>query len=310
VRIFIDKRLMSFSGDDSGEEYYKGLGLLEVFLRFVWLPGDKLLRHGGSMCPNPLIGHSFMTTRTPSNRGTGCLIDLLMLCGLLLIITGTATAYPVIRDALLPTPAGFGETRPLLRPTVTPLPAEGQQGASVPPAELPETPLLAPNQTPPLAAAVPDSAGPVAGKPTRIVIPSINLDAPIETVGWSQVDGVSVWDIPNHFSAGWLKTSAPLGQPGNTVLDGHHNIAGEVFRYLIDLKPGAVITVYADDQRFSYAVASMHILPDRGEPIEVRRQNATWIQPTLDDRLTLVTCWPYTSNTHRLIVVAKPISPN
>jgi LPXTG-site transpeptidase (sortase) family protein len=251
-----------------------------------------------------------MTPRTQSNRGTGCLIDLLMLCGLLLIITGTATAYPVIHDALQPTPASFGETQPLLRPTVTPLPAEGQQGAGAPPAELPETPLLAPNQTPPPAIAVPDGAGPAAGKPTRIVIQLINLNAPIETVGWSQADGVSVWDIPNHFAAGWLKTSAPLGQPGNTVLDGHHNIAGEVFRYLIDLKPGAVITVYAGNQRFSYAVASMHILPDRGEPIEIRRQNAMWIQPTLDDRLTLVTCWPYTSNTHRLIVVAKPISPN
>ena len=31
-----------------------------------------------------------------------------------------------------------------------------------------------------------------------------------------------------------------------------------------------------------------------------------WIRH--DDRLTLVSCWPYTSNTHRVIVVAKPAS--
>ena len=145
--------------------------------------------------------------------------------------------------------------------------------------------------------------------PTRITIPSIHLDAPIEPVGWSLVDGISAWDIPNHFAAGWLKTSALPGVPGNTVLDGHHNIAGEVFRYLVDLKPGALIEVYSNDRVFTYTVTVMRILPDRDQPIEVRRQIAEWIQPTSDERLTLVTCWPYTNNTHRLIVVAMPIEP-
>jgi sortase A len=143
--------------------------------------------------------------------------------------------------------------------------------------------------------------------PTRIVIPAIKLDAPIETVGWSVVQGASVWDIPHHFAAGWLKTSAPLGTVGNTVLDGHHNTGGEVFRYLVNLKEGDLIEAYAGDQVFMYEVTSLHILPDRDQPIAVRRQNALWIAPTLDERLTLVTCWPYTTNTHRLIVVAKPI---
>jgi len=38
----------------------------------------------------------------------------------------------------------------------------------------------------------------------------------------------------------------------------------------------------------------------------VRQENARWIAPTDDERLTLVTCWPYTNNTHRVVVVAKP----
>jgi sortase A len=42
----------------------------------------------------------------------------------------------------------------------------------------------------------------------------------------------------------------------------------------------------------------------------VRLQNAQWIQPTTDERLTLVTCWPYNDNSHRLIIVARPIDPN
>ena len=145
--------------------------------------------------------------------------------------------------------------------------------------------------------------------PTRIVIPAIKLDAPVETVGWHTVDGVSQWDVPDTFAAGWLMTSAPLGKPGNTALTGHHNIGGEVFRNLVKLQPGDRITLYANDQPFYYEVASRRILPERGQPDEVRRANARWIQPTDDERITLITCWPYTSNTHRLVIVAKPIAP-
>lgn len=250
-----------------------------------------------------------MTTRTSSDLGGGCSIGLLTLAGVLLIIAGGLMAYPLIRDALLP-PAPFGEAQPLLRPTVTPFPVEGQTTISATPALLPETRLFALGQTPPpQSAAQPIISDPSAKLPTRLVIPALNLNAPIEAVGWSQVNGVSTWDIPNHFAAGWLKTSAPLGRPGNTVLDGHHNMAGEVFRHLADLKAGDLIEVYSDAQIVVYKVTALHILLDRDQPLEVRRQNAAWIQPTLDERLTLVTCWPYTNNTHRLIVVASPIRP-
>ncbi len=248
--------------------------------------------------------------RRSAASGLGCLINLLALAGVLFVIDAGLLAYPLIRDRLMPPPAAFGEAQPLVRPTVTALPVESQAVITATPVLLPETPLLAPNQTPPpLIAAAPVITEPVRRIPTRVVIPAIDLDAPIEMVGWSQTKNVSTWDIPNHFAAGWLKTSAPISQPGNTVLEGHHNMAGEVFRRLVDLKSGDLIKVYSNDQAHSYQVTALHILPDRDEPIEVRRQNAIWIQPTLDERLTLVTCWPYTDNTHRLIVVAKPIGP-
>ena len=60
---------------------------------------------------------------------------------------------------------------------------------------------------------------------------------------------------------------------------------------------------------YTYAVAEKHILKEKGEPIEVRQQNAVWMDSTKDERVTMITCWPYTNNTHRLIVVAKPVSP-
>jgi sortase A len=232
-----------------------------------------------------------------------------MLAGVLLIILGGIIGYPFIQDALSPPPASFGEAAPLLRPTVTPLPRAGQAAILATPALLPETPLLTGGMMPPLApTAQPVIVNQSAQVPTRLVIPVIDLDAPIEPVGWSQVDGVNTWDIPNHFAAGWLKTSAPLGRPGNTVLDGHHNTAGEVFRRLVDLKAGHLIEVYAGRELVFYEVTALHILPERDQPLAVRQRNAAWLRSTLDERLTLVTCWPPSTNTHRLIVIAKPLN--
>ncbi len=51
---------------------------------------------------------------------------------------------------------------------------------------------------------------------------------------------------------------------------------------------------------------AIHILPEKGQPPEVRRRNLAWILPTREERLTLVTFWPPENNTHRLIVVARP----
>jgi len=75
----------------------------------------------------------------------------------------------------------------------------------------------------------------------------------------------------------------------------------------VDLKPGDEITLYVEDKPYTYYVAQTMILPEKGQPLETRRENARWIMPTVDERVTLVTCWPYTNNTHRVIVVAAPM---
>ncbi|MBN1666618.1 MAG: sortase [Anaerolineales bacterium] len=148
--------------------------------------------------------------------------------------------------------------------------------------------------------------------PTRLVIPAIGLDAPVEPVGWHTEtrdrQPVNVWDVPDYFAAGWLKTSAPVGMPGNTVLDGHHNIRGRVFENLVDLEVGDLITLYTASQERVYRVEQKLILKDYGQSIEIRQANAQYIHPTADERLTLVTCWPPTGNVYRLIIIARPVS--
>jgi sortase A len=149
-----------------------------------------------------------------------------------------------------------------------------------------------------------------AQPPDRLVIPQIELDSEIVPIGWDvqEQEGVitRVWQVAD-FVVSWHETSGYPGRVGNTVLNGHHNIKGEVFRYLVDLQPGDRVHVYAQEQRYTYAVTEKHILKEKGEPLDVRRENAGWIEPTDDERLTMITCWPYTNNTHRLVVIAKPV---
>jgi sortase A len=115
----------------------------------------------------------------------------------------------------------------------------------------------------------------------------------------------SEWVIPQD-AAGWHVNSALPGHGSNVVLSGHHNVGAEVFRYVVDLEPGDAITLQADGRDYPYLVTDRFIVPERGAPEEQRRQNGQWIMATVDERLTLVTCWPYSDNSHRVIVIAKP----
>ena len=56
------------------------------------------------------------------------------------------------------------------------------------------------------------------------------------------------------------------------MLIGHHNYFGEVFAHLVDLQVGDLILVYSGDKSFAYAVKLKMILPELGQPLEVRTQ--------------------------------------
>lgn len=145
--------------------------------------------------------------------------------------------------------------------------------------------------------------------PVRLIIPAIKLDVPVSPADARKVllagDVYDQWKAPKD-AAGWHSDSALLGEIGNTVLNGHNNEFGEVFKDLNSINPGDTILVYSTESVFLYVVTNKMILPEAGESTQKRVENASWIGESLDERLTLVTCWPYESNTHRLIIVAKP----
>jgi len=158
------------------------------------------------------------------------------------------------------------------------------------------------------------SPTPGGSRLARIVAPAINLDVPVVPVGWTLVEKQgqiqSVWDTASY-AAGHHINSALPGQGGNIVLSGHNNIEGEVFRYVVDLEVGDRVSLVTEDgRRFVYRVVEKNILPETGASAEQRAANAQYIEPNYDEeRLTLVTCWPYWSNTHRVIVIATPDAP-
>ena len=148
--------------------------------------------------------------------------------------------------------------------------------------------------------------------PSAIEIPAIKVKAPVIGVGPGKKVGKSgvEWSAPNGGQVGWHNYSGRVGETKNIVLNGHNNIQGSVFKKLYTLQAGDLITLSSASYVKVYQVQEVLKLLERGQPYEVRVQNAQYIQPMNDDRLTLISCWPETNNTHRIIVIAKPISQN
>jgi len=174
----------------------------------------------------------------------------------------------------------------------------------------PETAAL-PQPAPSVPAESLSPPDPAPAWPSDLWIPALDLRAPVVAINPREVtlgsQRVAQLDVPNAFAAGWNSLSAPVGAPGNTVLVGHNNEFGEVFRNLDRLSVGDEIILYTGAGERRYAASEVVTLPEESLSLADRLANAAWIAPSTDERVTLVTCWPYFTNTHRLVVVARPM---
>jgi sortase A len=136
----------------------------------------------------------------------------------------------------------------------------------------------------PLSVPIP-TPGPEA--PTRIVIPAIEVDALI-------VEG----DRPEQLKLGvghYLNGVDP-GERGNMVLSAHNDIYGEIFRHLDDLELGDEVTVYAGDRPYRYIVRAKQIVDE---------DQVSVLASTTKPVTTLISCYPYMVDTHRIVVIAE-----
>jgi len=149
-----------------------------------------------------------------------------------------------------------------------------------------------------------------AKPPIKITVPSVQIDTPVVAVGWQMLPGKdgqnsSQWDVA-AFAAGHHQGTANPGQVGNVVISGHDDWKGEVFKNLHNVKRGDEIHVFSAEREFLYIVQDSVTVLEDGATEAQKRDNARYMDPTPDQRLTLITCWPYGVDDHRLIVIAKP----
>ncbi len=245
-----------------------------------------------------------MLDRSPSSRsGTS---GLLIWIGVLLLMAGGVVAWPRLASGI-PLPASSPLPPDTPAPSPSPLPETPTDAATPTPAP---TATLLPTMTPTPMPPTPTPT-PAIYPPTRVIVPSVGIDAPVIPTHWEvqEVAGVqhAVWVVPDAPRVGWHETSAPLGWPGNTVLNGHNWPENGPFRFLHKVRPGDPLIVYSGPMVFLYRVDEVLLLPEAGQPLEVRQANARYIHPTDDERVTLVTCHPYGSTRFRLIVIAYPV---
>lgn len=176
-------------------------------------------------------------------------------------------------------------------PTTDPSNVAVTTPATAPPTAPPTAPTTAP---PPTTAVPPEQQGlptPERGEPVaRVVIPRIGVDDIV-------VSGVSRDELklgPGHFR------DTPLpGQLGNAAIAGHRTTSGAPFSDLDQLETGDEVDVtLANGVRYVFRVTGSEVVtPDQYEVIT----DADPMRATL----TLVTCTPKWSSTHRLIVHAE-----
>ena len=222
-----------------------------------------------------------------------------------------------------PSPANLSTWTPTPTPPSSPTPRPAPTRTSTATPAPADTPFPPPTPLPQRI----DAVGPIAlataaplpvggGRPpVRLLIPDIGLDIPVKPMGWrvvrDQNGGHSEWDVPD-FAAGHHIDSSFPGENGNVVISGHNNIRGAVFAPLCiigepdsPLKPGdAIILIDEAGRRFVYRINGWQRIPESNASVALREENASYMLPTDSPQLTLITCWPLQSNTHRVVITA------
>jgi sortase (surface protein transpeptidase) len=148
---------------------------------------------------------------------------------------------------------------------------------------------------------------PAAGDPVRLVIPAIELDRSLLSVG---LDKRRVPVVPKH-DIGWYNLSAAPGRGENIVLWGHvlrFKATPKIpapFARLKELEIGAKLTLYtADGKAHRYVVI---------EKVWAKPDEVEYILPQGRELVTMVSCigdkvvtGGGVEMTHRLITIAAP----
>jgi sortase A len=144
----------------------------------------------------------------------------------------------------------------------------------------------------------------------RIDIPAIEVHTPVVAVGWVVKEAAEGrpgidWDSPGAL-AGWVVTSALPGDGSNTILYGHNNLYTSIFKDLGDLKTGDQVSLTTGEKQWTYTVYRVLFLQTTFADKQTLESYEKYLGPGTKEQVTLISCWPPLSNTHRVIVLAEP----
>ncbi|MFE6272339.1 sortase [Streptomyces goshikiensis] len=147
----------------------------------------------------------------------------------------------------------------------------------------------------------------VAGDPATGPGGSIRQVLRIPDLGanWAQPIYEGVDDKQLRAGVGHFPESEQPGQIGNVALAGHRSgVADPAFRQIDNIKPGSAISVTTADRiTYTYTVVRVRTV----EPSDVNVIAQVPDNPTATPtkaKLTLVTCWPATGHSKRVVVEA------
>jgi LPXTG-site transpeptidase (sortase) family protein len=132
-----------------------------------------------------------------------------------------------------------------------------------------------------------------------ISVPHLGIwSAPVWTRGYVD-DGYGgiTYDIVPYYGVTRFAYSVPFGVPGTTMVYGHDDEYGSIFRYLALLRPGDIVWVATARQRFTYMVRSVSTV----SPTDVGMLTVPRARPTL----ALISCTPYWVDSQRVVVIAQ-----
>lgn len=147
--------------------------------------------------------------------------------------------------------------------------------------------------------------------PVHLQIPSVGIDSKIVPITWAMIPSKnggskSEWQVADY-AVGHHYGSANPGDPqGNVVLSGHVDYKGQVFKDLNKVNKGDEVIVSTEKGQYLYVITDLVLVKEDGVSDEQKARNAAYMNPTPDQTLTMITCWPYGIDTHRFIAIAKP----
>lgn len=141
----------------------------------------------------------------------------------------------------------------------------------------------------------------IVALPTRITIPAIELDLPVQN---PTTRDIAALDVLLQSGPARYVDSAHLGERGNVLIFAHsshlpivHNQMFRAFNRIPELSAGDSITVVGDDGRsYVYRVTAVRKANADDEIID--------LSPSIGAKLTLVTCDTLTSKSSRFILEA------